>query len=146
MTEKRLTNEELEEEARRWDARELTPAGWEDAPDAAPRANESIQINIRLPRRMVAILKEFARRYGIGYQVLMKRWLDERIGIEHKLLRANLDSSRGQEAATRLRVVLPIIGSQAASFDPPDDMPSVPSDVATTKEADQTPKAERPAS
>jgi hypothetical protein len=35
---------------------------------------------------MVAILKEFARRSGIGYQVLMKKWLDERIVREHDRL------------------------------------------------------------
>lgn len=36
MTEKRMSDEELAEEARRWDAREITPAGCEDAPDAVP--------------------------------------------------------------------------------------------------------------
>ncbi len=35
-------------------------------------------LTIALPK----IDKEFARREGIGYQVLMKRWLDERIRTE----------------------------------------------------------------
>src|SRR6516164_8113944 len=94
MTEKRMSDEELTAEARRWDARELTPAGWEDTPDAVPRAKESTQINIRLPRRMVEILKEFARRSGIGYQVLMKRWLDERIRQERERLRQEQECLR----------------------------------------------------
>jgi len=84
MTEKRMSNEELAEEARRWDGREVTPAGWVDAPEAVPRANESMQINIRLPIKMVEILQEFARRAGIDYQVLMKRWLDDRIRQERE--------------------------------------------------------------
>src|SRR5260221_10727760 len=90
MTEKRATDEELAEEARRWDNQTITPAGWEDAPDAVPRARESIAISIRLPKQMVEILKEFARRSGLGYQVLMKRWLDDRIRLEHKRLKAEI--------------------------------------------------------
>jgi hypothetical protein len=87
MTEERATNEELAEEARLWDSHELTPAGWEDAPDAVPRAKESTQINIRLPNQMIQILQEFARRSGVSYEVLMKRWLDERIRQERETLR-----------------------------------------------------------
>ena len=64
--------------------REVTPTspGWVDAPDAVPRAAESVAVSIRLPKKLLGILREFARREGIGYQVLMKRWLDERIGKE----------------------------------------------------------------
>jgi hypothetical protein len=87
MTETRATNEELAKEAILWDSHQLTPKGWEDAPDAVPRPKESIQISIRLPRQMIEILKEFARRQGIGYQVLIKRWLDERIRQERESLR-----------------------------------------------------------
>ena len=94
MTEKRMTEEELAEEARRWDEREVTPAGWEDAPEAVPRAKESVSISIRLPRPMVEILKEFARRAGIGYQVLMKRWLDERIRQERERFRQEQERLR----------------------------------------------------
>jgi predicted DNA binding CopG/RHH family protein len=121
MTEKRMTDDELTEEARRWDTRELTPAGWEDAPDAVPRAKESTQINIRLPRQMVEILKEFARRLGIGYQVLMKRWLDERIRQERERLRLEQERLRRErERAQRpqvFRLASPTLFSQAASFD-----------------------------
>jgi hypothetical protein len=79
MSKKRMTDAELAEAARRWDSRELTPAGWDDATDAVPRAKASEAISLRLPLPMLAILKEFARREGIGYQVLIKQWLNDRI-------------------------------------------------------------------
>src|SRR5437764_14781008 len=94
MTEKRATNEELAAEARRWENREITPAGWEDAPEAVPRAKESTAISLRLPVQMVAILKEFARRAGVGYQVLLKQWLDERIRQERDRLRREQERVR----------------------------------------------------
>lgn len=47
--------------------------------DAVPMANASATISLRLPAPMLAILKEFARREGIGDQVLIKRWLSDRI-------------------------------------------------------------------
>ena len=119
MTERRLTDEELAEEARRWDRREVTPAGWEDAPDAVPRARESMQVNIRLPRQMVEILKEFARRSGIGYQVLMKRWLDERIRQERERFRQEQERLRRERAPGPpvIKLASPTILSQAAGFD-----------------------------
>jgi hypothetical protein len=82
MTRKRATDAELAEEAKRWDSGQLTPAGWEDVPGAVPRARQAVAISLRVPAPMLTILKEFARREGIGYQVLMKRWLDERIRAE----------------------------------------------------------------
>src|SRR5437660_10918001 len=106
MTEKRMSDAELAEEARRWDERQLTPDGWEDAPEAVPRAKESLQINIRLPRQMVEILKEFARRSGIGYQVLMKRWLDERIRQERERHRQEQERLRRErERAQRPPII-----------------------------------------
>jgi hypothetical protein len=84
MSEKRMSDQELAEEARRWDSRELTPAGWEDATDAVPGAQASESISLRLPKSMLAILKEFARRECVGDQVLIKRWLDDRIRIERE--------------------------------------------------------------
>jgi len=87
MTEKRMTDEELAREATLWDTREITPSAWEDAPDAVPLDGESVAISIRLPRLTVEILKEFADRSGIGCQVLMKRWLDERIRQERERFR-----------------------------------------------------------
>src|SRR5262245_38054193 len=121
MTEKRMTEEELSEEARRWDKREVTPAGWEDAPEAVPRAKESVAISIRLPCRMVEILKEFGRRAGIGYQVLMKCWLDERIRQERERFRQEQERLRRErERADRpptIQLISPTFVSQAAAFD-----------------------------
>lgn len=84
MSERRATEAELADEARRWDARELTPAGWADAPAAVPRADEAVAVSLRLPRRMVDVLTEFARRQGVSYPVLVERWLNDRIRHEHE--------------------------------------------------------------
>jgi hypothetical protein len=97
MSDKRLTDEELAREAQRWDTRELTPSDWEDAADLAPRAAESVAISIRMPKKLLAILKEFARRKRIGYQVLMKRWLDDRIRDEYKQMMAASKQSKLQQ-------------------------------------------------
>jgi predicted DNA binding CopG/RHH family protein len=143
MTEKRMTDEELADEARRWDRREVTPAGWEDAPDAVPRAKQSMQINIRLPCQMVAVLKEFARRSGIGYQVLMKRWLDERIRQERERFRREQERTRRErERAQRpptITLASPIFFSQAAAFDA-----SGVSDVGTAPPAEGAQPGHRP--
>jgi hypothetical protein len=84
MNEERLSDQELAEEARRWDSGELTPAGWENAPDAIPQAKASESISLPLPKPMLAVLKEFARREGLSYQALIKRWLDDRIRVEQQ--------------------------------------------------------------
>jgi hypothetical protein len=94
MKSRRMTASELAEEARKWDSGELTPAVLVDAPEAAPRIGESTAISIRLPTKMLALLKEFARREGLGYQVLMKRWLDDRLRIEWERRRAKRPKTR----------------------------------------------------
>ena len=104
MNEQRPTDDELAEEALRWDTGELTPSGWTDAPEAVPRAKESVAISIRLPKQMIAILKEFARRSDIGYQVLMKRWLDDRIRQEHARIKEELARARAEEASPPMPV------------------------------------------
>jgi hypothetical protein len=144
MTDKRLTDAELAEEARRWDHGEATPAGWEDAPEAVPRARESVAISIRLPRQMVEILREFARRAGIGYQVLMKRWLDERIRQERERLREEQERHRRErERAQRpptIKLAAPTLFSQAAAFDA-----SAVSDLAAATPAEAGAAGETPA-
>jgi hypothetical protein len=104
MKDKPAKDDELAEEARLWDERKLTPAGWEDAPEAIPRVADSMPISIRLPRQMIAILKESAKREGIGYQVLIKQWLDDRIRHEHARQKRDV------------RLPGPIIRLQAAVF------------------------------
>jgi hypothetical protein len=69
----------LAEEAALWDDRKIDPRTWEDAPEALPRKDETETISIQLPKIMLRIIREFARREGVGYQALMKRWLDEKI-------------------------------------------------------------------
>jgi predicted DNA binding CopG/RHH family protein len=102
MKGKMPSDTELAAEAKNWDERTLTPAGWQDAPDAVPRAAESVAISIRLPRKMLAILKEFADRAGIGYQVLMKAWLDERIRKEARERKAVVSRTRpGRKRAVK---------------------------------------------
>lgn len=122
MSNPRMSAEEMAAEAKRWADGELPAEELVDAPDAVPRAKESMQINIRLPCQMVAILKEFAWRAGIGYQVLMKRWLDERIRQERERIRQEQERLRRErERAQRpptFKLDSPTFISQVAVFDP----------------------------
>lgn len=110
MSDERMSAEEMAEEAQRWAEGKVPPGSLVDAPEAVPRAKESIAISIRLPRLMVELLKEFARRSGIGYQVLMKRWLDERIRQERERLRQEqerVDSEQARVMAARIAASKP---------------------------------------
>ncbi len=78
--------EQLAREAKAWDEGTVATKGWKNAPDAVPQAKAATAISIRLPASMLEVLKAFAEREGVGYQVLMKRWLDERIKEEWKKL------------------------------------------------------------
>ena len=86
INQKRTSSNDLEIEARNWDLRVLTPEDWHDAPEAIPQAAASTMISLRMPIQMLTILKAFAQRQGVGYQVLLKRWLDERIRKERDIL------------------------------------------------------------
>lgn len=83
----RTPHEVLAQEASDWDARRRTPAGFDDAADAVPRAQEATAISIRMPNALLTVLKKFAEREGVGYQVLIKRWLDDRVREERERLR-----------------------------------------------------------
>lgn len=102
----------LRDEAAKWKEGPLDPGAWEEAPDAIPRVAETKQISIRLPIAMLRILKEFARREGVGYQVLMKRWLDDRIRAEAGRLRREVGV---------VTLAAPRIELRAASFKAPED-------------------------
>lgn len=130
MSEKPASNEELADEARRWDCRELTPAGWEDAPDAVPNAKASESISLRLPKAMLEVLKKFAHREGIGYQVLLKRWLDDRIREERDRLRKPVERPGSEVKVAIVRFVTPLMISQAASFDA-SGVPRLPVEAGT---------------
>lgn len=79
-----MSDKELRNEAARWIERSVDGRKWVDAPERVPRVDETVLISVRVPKRMLAILREFARRAGIGYQVLLKQWLDDRIRAEHE--------------------------------------------------------------
>lgn len=78
--------EKPEREARVWQQDGLAPTDGHDAPEAEPRAVASRSISLRVPEQMLIALKAMAQREGVGYQVLLKRWLDDRIREERRRL------------------------------------------------------------
>jgi hypothetical protein len=105
------SNEDLRHEARNWDSGIKDPTEWHDAPDAIPRLGTSTLISLRVPTQMLEILKAFAQREGVGYQVLIKRWLDERIREEHERL----------VSRQMIKLHHPTVVSVAAAFSPVDE-------------------------
>ncbi|MCH7483254.1 MAG: hypothetical protein IIC31_10575 [Chloroflexi bacterium] len=99
-------DDELDAEARRWEADAIDPGGWVDAPEAIPRVRASTPISLRVPTQMLRILKLFAEREGVGYQVLMKQWLDERIRDERDKLDERLDDGEMVHEGTRISEIL----------------------------------------
>lgn len=95
----RTPHEELAAEAADWVNRRLTPSSFTEAPSAVPRAREATAISLRMPTALLELLKKFAERDGVGYQVLIKRWLDDRVRVERDRLRAS-HSSHLQSART----------------------------------------------
>ena len=88
------SDKQLVNEAEQWDSGVLEPSEWMDAPEAVPRQGAATPISIRIPTRMLKIMKAFAKREGIGYQVLMKQWLDDRINEERAKLSESTDAER----------------------------------------------------
>ena len=80
------SSDQVAREASQWDSGAIQSKGWVDAPEAIPRSPASTPISLRMPEQMLRILKQFAEREGVGYQVLMKQWLDERIREERERL------------------------------------------------------------
>jgi hypothetical protein len=104
----RTPRQELAQEALDWDSRRRTPSGFKDDPSAVPRAQEATAISIRMPTALLALLKRFAEREGIGYQVLIKRWLDDRVRAERDQLRASRPdrpASRDRSRAPRFPLI-----------------------------------------
>jgi predicted DNA binding CopG/RHH family protein len=89
----RASHATLSEEASEWDARRRDLTGFTDAETAVPRAQDATAISIRMPKALLALLKKFAEREGVGYQVLLKRWLEDRVRLERERLR---ESSSGE--------------------------------------------------
>ncbi len=71
----------------------------------------TVAVSIRLPDKMLAVLKACAERSGVGYQTLVKQWLHDRIQTEAGFTRrrplpatSSLDT-KVEEVASRLRDV-----------------------------------------
>ncbi|HEY4244404.1 MAG TPA: CopG family antitoxin [Kofleriaceae bacterium] len=94
----RTPHDVLANEVADWNARRLTPERFEDAPDAVPRNNEARAISIRMPEALLDILKRFAEREGIGYQVLIKKWLDDRVRVERDRMRKERRGANARHA------------------------------------------------
>ena len=47
-------------------------------PGKAPRHNESEQISLRMPKKLLEVIRAFAKRKRTPYQVLLKDWLHDR--------------------------------------------------------------------
>ena len=80
--EHRASPERLAAEAQAWQQGAPLGDGWQQAPEAVVRHKASTTVTMRMPIDMLAVLKGFAERKGIGYQALVKQWLDERIRVE----------------------------------------------------------------
>jgi hypothetical protein len=73
-----------------------------------------------MPKALLETLRAFSKREGIGYQVLLKRWLDDRLRLERDRLRAS-KSERGETANWRITPgrtapVLDPEGARVAAF------------------------------
>ncbi len=79
---KRATPEELAKEA----------AGYTKEAESLHTA-----ISIRMPNDLLLIIREFARRKEVGYQTLMKRWLDDRVKKEAKIFLYQMIKDREQD-------------------------------------------------
>ena len=83
---KPASSEELEQEVQDWENRIIDPRNWIDTPESVPNIEGSTAISLRVPNQLLSVLKAFAEREGIGYQVLIKQWLDQRIRDERRKL------------------------------------------------------------
>ena len=86
MTDKKPPTD-LVQEVQDWESGQIDPRDWIDAPERIPRVGESESISLRMPKKLLAILREFARREGVGYQVLIKQWLDDRVRAEYEKMK-----------------------------------------------------------
>lgn len=111
MSSKKDKDAMLAAEARAWANGELDPKDWQDAPETIPRYGDSVPISIRIPKKLLTILKEFAAREGIGYQVLMKKWLDDRVRqealrVQRKRRQIGQSSGSPEDDLARAKVIM----------------------------------------
>ncbi len=57
------------------------------APEAVPRAGDAAELTITLPRMLITIAVELARREGVSVDVLVMRMLEEKTRIAHAQLK-----------------------------------------------------------
>ena len=88
----RTSRDQLAREASEWTSG-TTRKGFEEAPEAVPRASATQSISLRMPNELLAILKVFAAKRKVGYQVLIKQWLDDRVLAERQELFARRRSA-----------------------------------------------------
>lgn len=91
---KKASAEELASEVQKWESGAYADESWKDAPEAIVRQSESVSVSIRFPKQMLDVLRAFAEREKIGYQVIIKRWLDDRIAQEYERLSAKATARR----------------------------------------------------
>jgi hypothetical protein len=91
---RKASAEELGAEVQKWESGAYADESWRDAPEAVVRQSESVSVSIRFPKQMLEVLRVFAEREKIGYQVIIKRWLDERIAQEYERLSAKATARR----------------------------------------------------
>ena len=95
ITSSTARRKDLADEAAAWTDGRFASASWRDAPEAVLTNVASIAVSIRFPKPMLEVLRAFAAREGVGYQVLIKRWLNARIaGEKAKILGQPIVSPR----------------------------------------------------
>jgi len=97
--------DDLAAEVESWESGARQHQAWHDAPEAVVRHAESVSISIRFPQKMLEVLRAFAARERVGYQVLIKRWLDDRIAQERDLLVGQSPRSMSRRAPHAERMV-----------------------------------------
>lgn len=85
----------LAEEVARWESGTFPHEGWKVAPEMIPNQEKSEAISVRIPKQLLQILKLIAAKEGIGYQVLIKRWLDDRVRLERDKIKSASTISEG---------------------------------------------------
>lgn len=91
---RKASAEDLAAEVQKWESGAFADGTWSDAPEAVVRQSDSVAVSIRFPKQMLEVLRAFAEREKIGYQVIIKRWLDDRIAQEYERLSAKATARR----------------------------------------------------
>ena len=100
----------LSEEVKQWDSAGFqTKSGFQSQPELVPRVSETTLISIRIPNKLLHLLKAAATEQEIGYQVLMKRWLEDRLRQEFEERKAKRKATQSEAAPQFPRTDVPIM-------------------------------------